>query len=135
MASGQLSAAQRRRGRRLRAMLRHEQQSIAMALAAAAKMLANSGLRRRRATRSAREARAKDKYHGMVENVVDSRASFVSCSSLDQRRNVRESSVGSEPGLDSRSAAISINTTTQESVGRTVSAGPSESLARFGNSA
>ena len=36
MASGQLSASQRRRGRRLRAMLRHEQLSIVMALGDAA---------------------------------------------------------------------------------------------------
>ena len=35
MTSGQLSASQRRRGRRLRAMLRHEQLSIVLALAAA----------------------------------------------------------------------------------------------------
>ena len=55
MVSGQpSSAAQRRRGRRLRAILRHEQQSIAISLAAA-EMQQNAALRGQTTVTGARE--------------------------------------------------------------------------------
>ena len=64
MASGEPSgAAQRRRGRRLRAMLRHEQQSIAIALAEALHHSAGPSKKKVVERRERQEEAGSETYH------------------------------------------------------------------------